>query len=100
MRSNPVKAAPAAPETKQAVDFFGRAIVAKATGDSAGAGTPSSLALITDLSVLLTRLATAGQNGSDSAPPPSKRVRQAVYRYHEGFSNAVRVTKRVSDFVL
>ncbi|GJN87911.1 hypothetical protein Rhopal_000866-T1 [Rhodotorula paludigena] len=75
-KHNPVKAAPCAPETKQAVDFFGRAIVAKATGDSAGAG------------------------DNESAPPPPKRVRQAVYRYHEGFSNAVRVTKRVSDFAL
>ena len=33
------------------------------------------------------------------APPAAKRVRQAAYRYHEGFSNAVRVTKRVADFL-
>lgn len=33
-------------------------------------------------------------------PPPPKRQRQAMYRFNEGFSNAVRVTKRVSDFLV
>ncbi|BGP05435.1 Chromosome transmission fidelity protein 18 [Rhodotorula toruloides] len=32
------------------------------------------------------------------APPPPKRVRQATHRFNEGFSNAVRVNKKVSDF--
>ncbi|KAL8280406.1 hypothetical protein RQP46_007054 [Phenoliferia psychrophenolica] len=32
-------------------------------------------------------------------PPPPKRAKQAVYRFHEGFSNAVRLTKRVADFL-
>ncbi|GAA6038469.1 hypothetical protein JCM8097_004581 [Rhodosporidiobolus ruineniae] len=71
-------AAAVAPETKQAVDFFGRAIVPKAVEPESGAG-----------------------DGIDSAPapPPRKKTRQAMYRFNEGFSNAVRVTKRVSDFL-
>ncbi|EMS21920.1 chromosome transmission fidelity protein [Rhodotorula toruloides NP11] len=74
---NPTKtAASVAPEAKQAVDFFGRAILPKA-GSPAAAAEGDSLAI---------------------APPPLKRVRQATYRFNEGFSNAVRVNKKVSDF--
>ncbi|GAA6043904.1 hypothetical protein NBRC10512_007449 [Rhodotorula toruloides] len=74
-KTNPAKAAaPVAPETKQAVDFFGRAILPKACSPAAEG---DSLAI---------------------APPPPKRVRQATYRFNEGFSNAVRVNKKVSDF--
>ncbi|BGP29547.1 Chromosome transmission fidelity protein 18 [Rhodotorula toruloides] len=74
-KTNPAKAAaPVAPETKQAVDFFGRAILPKAY------------------------LPAAEGDSSTIAPPPPKRVRQAMYRFNEGFSNAVRVTKKVSDF--
>ncbi|GAA6043365.1 hypothetical protein NBRC10512_007258 [Rhodotorula toruloides] len=74
-KTNPTKtAASVAPEAKQAVDFFGRAILPKA-GSPAAEG--DSLAI---------------------APPPLKRVRQATYRFNEGFSNAVRVNKKVSDF--
>ncbi|GAA6010908.1 hypothetical protein JCM11491_004595 [Sporobolomyces phaffii] len=62
-----------APETKQAVDFFGRAIVAK------------PLTASQEAAALL-------------APPPPKRVKQTMYKFNEGFSNAVRTTKRVSDF--
>ncbi|GAA5925020.1 Ctf18p [Sporobolomyces koalae] len=62
-----------APETKQAVDFFGRAIVAK------------PLTASQEAAALL-------------APPPRKKVRQTMYKFNEGFSNAVRTTKRVSDF--
>ncbi|GAA5865391.1 hypothetical protein JCM1840_001552 [Sporobolomyces johnsonii] len=62
-----------APDTKQAVDFFGRAIV------------PKTLTASQEAAALL-------------APPPPKRVKQARYHFHEGFSNAVRTTKRVSDF--
>ncbi|GAA5826328.1 hypothetical protein JCM11251_007255 [Rhodosporidiobolus azoricus] len=71
-----------APETKQAVDFFGRAILAQ-VADAKEAG------------------GEAGDSASlDTAPRPPKRARQAMYRFNEGFSNAVRVTKRVSDFLL
>ncbi|GAA5862595.1 hypothetical protein JCM8547_002120 [Rhodosporidiobolus lusitaniae] len=65
-------------ETKQAVDFFGRAIV---TGGGPAEGGAESTA-------------TAA-----TVPPPPKRQRQAMYRFNEGFSNAVRVTKRVADFL-
>ncbi|KAL7337467.1 hypothetical protein BJY59DRAFT_717359, partial [Rhodotorula toruloides] len=76
-KTNPTKtAASVAPEAKQAVDFFGRAILPKA-GSPAAAAEGDSLAI---------------------APPPLKRVRQATYRFNEGFSNAVRVNKKVSDF--
>lgn len=34
-----------------------------------------------------------------AAPAPKPRAPQAVYRFHEGFSNAVRVTKKISDFL-
>ncbi|GAA5902001.1 Ctf18p [Sporobolomyces salmoneus] len=66
-------AAAIAPETKQAVDFFGRAIVAK------------PLTASQEAAALL-------------APPPPKKVKQTMYKFNEGFSNAVRTTKRVSDF--
>ncbi|GAA5845542.1 hypothetical protein JCM5353_006748 [Sporobolomyces roseus] len=60
-------------EVKQAVDFFGRAIVAKAL--------------------------TASQEAAALlAPPPPKNIKQTMYKFNEGFSNAVRTTKRVSDF--
>ncbi|GAA5965764.1 hypothetical protein JCM8115_000918 [Rhodotorula mucilaginosa] len=72
-----VKPVSAPADAKQAVDFFGRAVVASAALN----GEPAS----TDTGGL--------------APPAAKRVRQAAYRYHEGFSNAVRVTKRVADFL-
>ncbi|GAA5930725.1 hypothetical protein JCM1841_004748 [Sporobolomyces salmonicolor] len=62
-----------APDTKQAVDFFGRVIV------------PKTLTASQEAAGLL-------------APPPTKRVKQARYHFREGFSNAVRTTKRVSDF--
>ncbi|KAM0749881.1 P-loop containing nucleoside triphosphate hydrolase protein [Meredithblackwellia eburnea MCA 4105] len=35
---------------------------------------------------------------SEIQAPPPKRTKHAVYRFHEGFSNAVRLTKRVVDF--
>ncbi|GAA5984450.1 hypothetical protein JCM11641_000142 [Rhodosporidiobolus odoratus] len=73
-------AAPVAPETKQAVDFFGRAIVAKAV-------------------VVVEKVGGAEEKDDTPAPPPPKRARQAMYKFNEGFSNAVRVTKRVSDFL-
>ncbi|GAA5833833.1 hypothetical protein JCM5353_003070 [Sporobolomyces roseus] len=67
------QAAVVAPEVKQAVDFFGRAIVAKAL--------------------------TASQEAAALlAPPPPKKIKQTMYKFNEGFSNAVRTTKRVSDF--
>ncbi|BGP13306.1 Chromosome transmission fidelity protein 18 [Rhodosporidiobolus nylandii] len=72
-------AAPVPADTKQAVDFFGRTIVAKAPQPEEP---------------------VAGEDTVMPPAPPKKRVRQAMYRYNEGFSNAVRVTKRVSDFLL
>ncbi|GAA5979308.1 hypothetical protein JCM10908_002874 [Rhodotorula pacifica] len=69
-----VKPVTAPADAKQAVDYFGRAIASKANGEAVSPAV------------------------GDLAPPAPKRVRQAAYRYHEGFSNAVRVTKRVSDF--
>ncbi|GAA5970017.1 hypothetical protein JCM3765_007278 [Sporobolomyces pararoseus] len=66
-------AATIAPEVKQAVDFFGRAIVTK------------PLTASQEAAALL-------------APPPPKKVKQTMYKFNEGFSNAVRTTKRVSDF--
>ncbi|GAA5879108.1 hypothetical protein JCM3774_005574 [Rhodotorula dairenensis] len=69
-----VKPVTAPADAKQAVDFFGRAIAARVDTDS--------ISIVGGL-----------------APPAPKRVRQAAYRYHEGFSNAVRVTKRVADFL-
>jgi len=50
------------------------------------------------------READASQVGPQQAlaVPVAKRARRvghAVYKYHEGFSNAVRVTKRVADFL-
>ncbi|GAA5837356.1 hypothetical protein JCM3766R1_000422 [Sporobolomyces carnicolor] len=50
--------------------LFGRAIVAKTL-------TPSQQA---------------------DAPPPPKKVKQTMYKFNEGFSDAVRTTKRVADF--
>ncbi|GAA5854527.1 hypothetical protein JCM9279_000830 [Rhodotorula babjevae] len=76
-KADPAKAATAPTSTKQAVDFFGRAILASAA--------------------VLEGAVHA--DGSTLAPPQPKRVRQAHYRFHEGFSNAVRVTKRLSDFL-
>ncbi|BGP22340.1 hypothetical protein Rt10032_c07g3187 [Rhodotorula toruloides] len=74
-KTDPTKSAVSvAPETKQAVDFFGRAILPKA-------GSPAATG---DLDAM--------------APALPKRVRQATYRFNEGFSNAVRVNKKVSDF--
>ncbi|GAA5912902.1 hypothetical protein JCM6882_009509 [Rhodosporidiobolus microsporus] len=70
-----------APETKQAVDFFGRAIVTKALQGEDGGGEGDAAS-------------------ADLAPRPPKRARQALYRFNEGFSNAVRVTKRLSDFLI
>ncbi|KAK4051293.1 Chromosome transmission fidelity protein 18 [Microbotryomycetes sp. JL221] len=57
-------------EVKEAVDFFGRVIVVKPLSASQAA-----------------------------AAIPIARAPQAAYRFHEGFSNAVRVTKKVSDFL-
>ncbi|GAA6000732.1 hypothetical protein JCM10207_004630 [Rhodosporidiobolus poonsookiae] len=76
-KAAPVQA-PVAPDAKQAVDFFGRAIVSKAPEPAEGGEADTA----------------------SPAPPPPKRARQAMYRFNEGFSNAVRVTKRVSDFLL
>ncbi|GAA5932082.1 hypothetical protein JCM3775_004236 [Rhodotorula graminis] len=76
-KADPAKAAVAPGSTKQAVDFFGRAILASA-------------AVFEN---------TVHADGTSLAPPQPKRVRQAHYRFHEGFSNAVRVTKRLSDFL-
>lgn len=74
-------------ELKDAIDFFGRAIAVKPqTAEEAGASFGSS--------------SRFHPNIFAAAPPPPKRVQRAVYRYHEGFSNAVRVTKRVADFLL
>ncbi|KAM0788007.1 hypothetical protein ACM66B_006207 [Microbotryomycetes sp. NB124-2] len=58
-------------EVKEAVDFFGRVIAAKP----------------------LTASQAVAIDKSAHAP-------QASYRWHEGFSNAVRSTKKVSDFLL
>ncbi|BGP37138.1 Chromosome transmission fidelity protein 18 [Rhodotorula kratochvilovae] len=58
------KGATAPATTKQAVDFFGRAILASKCGEA------------------------GGDAGDPAAPPQPKRVRQAHYRFHEGFSNA------------
>ncbi|GAA6060295.1 hypothetical protein JCM10212_002936 [Sporobolomyces blumeae] len=71
-QTKPVAAA-IAPEVKQAVDFFGRVIVPKAL--------------------------TASQEAAILAEPPRKKVRQTMYKFNEGFSNAVRTTKRVLDFL-
>ncbi|KAL7344108.1 P-loop containing nucleoside triphosphate hydrolase protein [Rhodotorula toruloides] len=49
------------------------------------------------LAVLLILQLTKGDSLA-IAPPPPKRVRQATHRFNEGFSNAVRVNKKVSDF--
>lgn len=57
------------PETKDAVDFFGRKIVVH-----------------------------IDEGAEDDEPPPPKK-RRCVYKYHEGFSNAVRVHKRIEDFM-
>jgi len=84
-----------APEVKQAVDFFGRAIVAKALTASQEAGKLHFLffslrGLDSDLSCCLVAALLA--------PPPPKKIKQTMYKFNEGFSNAVRTTKRVSDF--
>lgn len=36
---------------------------------------------------------------SPGAPTPPRKKQKAVYKFHEGFSNAVKVTKRISDFL-
>lgn len=44
----------------------------------------------------------AGSQGLAVPVPVAKKARRAghaVYKFHEGFSNAVRVTKRVGDFL-
>ncbi len=80
-RSKPPQAL-AAP-TKAATDFFGRVIVPKAA--------PAPVA---------NENQTASQAASLAVPvAKKKRGGHAVYKYHEGFSNAVRVTKRVGDFL-
>ncbi|SCZ92034.1 BZ3500_MvSof-1268-A1-R1_Chr5-3g08294 [Microbotryum saponariae] len=63
----------AASGVKEAVDFFGRAIVAKPVAASEG---PQVNFVV------------------------QPRAIKAVYRFHEGFSNAVRTTKRVADFLV
>lgn len=65
------------PTTKEATDFFGRAIVAKAAIAAAAPAGGATLAV----------------------PVAHKKAGHAVYKFHEGFSNAVRVTKRVGDFL-
>ncbi|KDE04049.1 hypothetical protein MVLG_05488 [Microbotryum lychnidis-dioicae p1A1 Lamole] len=63
----------AASGVKEAIDFFGRAIVAKPVAASEG---PQANFVV------------------------QPRAIKAVYRFHEGFSNAVRTTKRVADFLV
>lgn len=69
----------AKPEVRDAVDFFGRVIV------------PKSVDVPED---------DSRKENEAEEPAHKKRRTSAVYKYHEGFSNAVRVTKRVSDFLL
>lgn len=68
MYSKPVQAKA---EVKEAIDFFGRAILAKPLSTQEAA-----------------------------APPPKPPAQKAVYRWHEGFSNAVKVSKKVADFLV
>lgn len=93
--SHSKQSAVVAPEVKQAVDFFGRAIVAKALTASQEAG---------KLHFLFSSLPVLDSDhpcclvAALLAPPPPKKIKQTMYKFNEGFSNAVRTTKRVSDF--
>lgn len=77
------------PDEKQAVDFFKRPIALKAKTEEE------------ERARLFLRFSSSRSDSRDQAvmPPPPKRAKQAVYRFHEGFSNAVRLTKRVADFL-
>ncbi|SGZ06610.1 BQ5605_C031g10956 [Microbotryum silenes-dioicae] len=87
----------AASGVKEAIDFFGRAIVAKPVAASEGPqGKVSSNLILCPRYSITNKL---------HVPLPANFVVQpraikAVYRFHEGFSNAVRTTKRVADFLV
>lgn len=81
-------------ETKEAIDFFGRAIAIRPlTAEELGTYS---------LQLRLYRVSTHWNTCRvfPAAPPPIKKARKAVFKFNEGFSNAVRTTKRVADFLL
>jgi hypothetical protein len=97
-RSKPA-AAPVV-EAKQAVDFFGRALLATQAAVVEGNGDSTGASSCLNLSSTCAHPFFSKGAAMLPPPPPPKRQRQAMYRFNEGFSNAVRVTKRVSDFLV